>query len=119
MKWYLAKLIYRIICGEGVHKPQFDEQLRLILAEDDFHAFQKARLIGEKEEDKFYNETKKPVQWKFIDITELHPLSDLTDGVEIYSKIGEKEDAINYINQVSVRSKYLHDTCLEKYFDVN
>ena len=35
MKWYLAKLVYRIICGEGNHKPQFDEQLRLIYAEDD------------------------------------------------------------------------------------
>ena len=30
MKWYLAKIVYRIICGEGNHTPQFDEQLRLI-----------------------------------------------------------------------------------------
>jgi hypothetical protein len=48
MNCYLAKIVYRIICGEGKHMPQFDEQLRLIYAEDDFHAFQKARIIGEK-----------------------------------------------------------------------
>ena len=30
MKWYLAKMIFRIICGEGEHTPQFDEQLRLV-----------------------------------------------------------------------------------------
>jgi hypothetical protein len=27
MKWYLAKMVFRIICGEGEHTPQFDEQL--------------------------------------------------------------------------------------------
>jgi len=27
MNWYLAKLVFRIICGDGDHTPQFDEQL--------------------------------------------------------------------------------------------
>ena len=119
MKWYLAKIIYRIICGEGHHTPQFDEQLRLILAEDDFHAFQKARSIGQKEEDNFLNHHEKPVQWKFIDISELHELNELIDGAEIYSRIDEKEDAMKYIRQINVRSKYLHDTCLQKTVDLN
>lgn len=119
MKWYLAKIIYRIICGEGVHTPQFDEQLRLIHAEDDFHAFQKARRIGEKEEDKFLNDHLKPVHWKFIDITELHPLDELIDGAEIYSKIDEKDDAMKYIGQIITRSKYLHDACLQKSIELN
>ena len=48
MNWYLAKMVYRIICGDGNHTPQFDEQLRLIKAQDEFHAFQKiVKLIGE------------------------------------------------------------------------
>ena len=119
MKWYLAKIIYRIICGEGIHTAQFDEQLRLIHAEDDFHAFQKARLMGEREQDKFLNDHLKPVHWKFIDITELHPLDELTDGAEIYSKIDEKDDALIYISQINVRSKYLHETCLQKTLDLN
>ena len=32
MNWYLAKLVFRIICGEGNHAAQFDEQLRLVNA---------------------------------------------------------------------------------------
>ena len=119
MKWYLAKIIYRIICGEGAHTPQFDEQLRLIHADDDFHAFQKARLIGQKEEDNFLNQQQKPVRWKFLDITELHPLDELTDGAEIYSKIDEKDDAQNYIQQINTRSRYLHEACLQKVIDLN
>lgn len=119
MKWYLAKIIYRIICGDGIHTAQFDEQLRLVHADDDFHAFQKARLIGQKEEDNFLNQHQKPVHWKFIDITELHPLEDLTDGAEIYSKIDEKEDALKYIRQINTRSRYLHEVCLQKTIDLN
>ena len=33
MNWYLSKIIFRIICGEGRHTPQFDEHLRLIAGE--------------------------------------------------------------------------------------
>jgi hypothetical protein len=107
MKWYLAKLVYRIICGEGNHKPQFDEQLRLIQANDDLHAFQKARLIGHQEEDIFLNNAKKMVHWKFIDVSELHPLNELTDGAEIYSRICEEEDAENYIKITHKRAAHL------------
>ena len=107
MKWYLAKLIYRIICGDGDHKPQFDEQLRLICAEDDLDAFQKARLTGQTEEDTFLNNTQKLVHWKFIDVPELHPLSELTDGAEIYSRIYEEEDADDYIKIIQRRAAYL------------
>ena len=35
MNWFLAKIVYRIVCGKGEHTPQFDEQLRLIGAEDE------------------------------------------------------------------------------------
>lgn len=107
MKWYLAKLIYRIICGEGKHKPQFDEQLRLIYAEDDLEAFQKARITGHREQDTFLNNTQKLVHWKFIDISELHPLNEFTDGAEIYSRVYEEEDADNFIKITHMRAAYL------------
>jgi hypothetical protein len=119
MKWYLAKIVYRIICGEGNHTPQFDEQLRLVYAEDDMHAFQKARLIGDGEEDNFLNNDQKPVHWKFIDVAELHPLNDLIDGAEIYSRICEKEDAENYTRVINTRAKHLHETCFQKTFQMN
>ncbi len=119
MKWYLAKIVYRIICGDGDHTPQFDEQLRLVSAEDDMHAFQKARIIGDAEEDDFLNDSQKPVHWKFIDVTELHPLSELIDGAEIYSSIHEEPEAASYLRQVNNRAKYLHESCLQKTFQMN
>jgi hypothetical protein len=107
MKWYLAKLVYRIICGEGNHKPQFDEQLRLIYAEDNLHAFKKARVTGHQEQDTFLNNAQKLVHWKFIDVSELHPLNELTDGAEIYSRVYEEDDADNYIKIIQMRAAYL------------
>ena len=119
MKWYLAKIVYRIVCGDGNHTAQFDEQLRLIEAEDDMHAFQKARIMGDKEEDNFLNDVQKPVQWKFMDVTEIHALNELIDGAEIYSVITEKEVAEKYIYVIKERSKYLHEACLQKTFLMN
>jgi uncharacterized protein DUF4288 len=119
MKWYLAKIVYRIICGDGNHTSQFDEQLRLIEAEDDMHAFQKARIMGDNEEDNFLNDKNKPVQWKFIDVSELHALDNLIDGVELYSKICEEESPTDYIRSVNNRAKHLHEKCLQKTFQMN
>jgi hypothetical protein len=48
MNWFLAKIIYQIICGDGDHTPQFDEQLRLVQAESKLKAIQKAKQVGEK-----------------------------------------------------------------------
>src|SRR5215207_499249 len=70
MKWYLAKVVYRIICGDGHHTAQFDEQLRLLTARHEEEALEKAIAIGMQEEEVFYNDRKQLVQWKFIDITE-------------------------------------------------
>ena len=46
MNWYIAKLVFRIVCGEGQHTPQFDEQLWLIAAHSQQEALQKAKLNG-------------------------------------------------------------------------
>ena len=119
MKWYLAKIVYRIICGNGNHTPQFDEQLRLIEAEDDMHAFQKARITGDQEEDRFLNNQQEQVQWQFIDISELYELGKLNDGVELYSKICDEENAESYIRSIRNRAKYLHEECLQKTFQMN
>ncbi|MEP6582689.1 MAG: DUF4288 domain-containing protein [Ginsengibacter sp.] len=119
MKWYLAKLVYRIICGDGMHTPQFDEQLRLVYAEDDLHAFQKARTTGHNEEDNFFNNTQKPVLWKFIDVSELHPLSELIDGAELYSRICEEEEADKYIRVTRKRASHIFENSMQKCFPLN
>lgn len=105
MNWYLSKLVFRIICGDGQHKAQFDEQLRVIYAEDELHAFQKARSIGERE--CMEEHIIRRVQWKFIDVSELLLLSDFIDGAEIYSKITEEENADLYIRNTQKRAVQL------------
>ncbi len=116
MKWYLAKLVYRIVFSNGDHRPQFDEQLRLISAEDDLHAFHKARLVGENEQ---IDEITQIVKWKFIDVSELHLLSEMTDGAEIYSRVTEEDNAEKYINLTQKRASQLLQTGLHKFTGLN
>jgi len=104
MNWYLAKINFRIICGAGNHKPQFDEQLRLIFATDSLEAFYKARLIGEKEGNA---ECSAQVKWIFLDVSELHLLSELTDGAELYSNVREEEEPDLYIRNTKKRAAKL------------
>ena len=104
MKWYLSKIIFQIICGEGDHTPQFDEQLRLIAAHDEEEAFQKAQKMGENEEDHFYNQKQQLVHWKFINVSELYRLTELIDGAELYSRINEVDDGDAYVNLVHQRA---------------
>jgi hypothetical protein len=105
MKWYLAKMVFRIICGDGEHKPQFDEQLRLVSGISKEEAFRKAQEMGQKEEDTFYNRKEQLVQWQFINISELYRLSDLIDGAELYSRIEEKDNAEAYIYTVNQKAE--------------
>ena len=114
MKWYLAKIVYRIICGDGNHTPQFDEQLRLIEATDNFQAFQKARLLGHREQDNFLNVQDKPVHWKFLDVTELLEINNLSDGLEIFSQIKEEPHEKDYLNYVKRKANYLQQLSLEQ-----
>lgn len=114
MKWYLAKIVYRIICGDGNHTPQFDEQLRLIKAEDNFQAFQKARLLGHREQDNFMNANDKPVHWKFLDVTEITELNTISDGLEIYSQIIEEPEADIYLGYIKRKANYLQQVSLNQ-----
>jgi uncharacterized protein DUF4288 len=100
MNWYLSKIVYRIVCGEGAHKAQFDEQLRLVEAEDEKVAFAKASAIGHKEEEVFLNEKQNLVRWEFINVAELYKLTALIDGAEMYSKILESDSPELYITTV-------------------
>src|SRR5829696_2412584 len=100
MRWYLSKIVYRIICGDGNHTAQFDEQIRIVSAKDRAEALNKSREIGMQEEETFYNNSQQLVQWKFIDVAEIYSLENLTDGAEVYSQIKETDDAESYCNFV-------------------
>jgi hypothetical protein len=114
MNWYLGKIIFRIICGEGSHTAQFDEQLRLIAAKDEQEAFQKALELGQREQDGFYNQEQQLVQWKFINVAELYRLSGLLDGAEMYSRIQETDDAEAYIDLANRRAEHICESSTHK-----
>ena len=105
MNWYLAKIVFRIVCGNGDHTAQFDEQLRLISATDKQEAFSKAQTAGKKGEDTFFNKNEQLVQWQFINVSELYMLSGLIDGAELYSRIEERDNADQYIEVVNQKAE--------------
>ena len=107
MKWYLAKMVFRIICGEGEHTPQFDEQLRLVAGLSKEEAFQKAREMGQREEEAFYNTKEQLVQWQFISVSELYQLQELIDGAELYSRIEEQEHADSYLHIIHKKAEQI------------
>lgn len=109
MNFYMAKIVYRIICGDGKHTPQFDEQLRLIEAEDSLHALHKAQSLGQKEQDNFLNQEKALVQWKFINVSELYKVDRLNDGAELYSRIVEDCDADTFVHITNLKAAHLVD----------
>lgn len=109
MNWYMAKLVYRIICGEGTHTPQFEEQLRLVEAGTKSEAFHKAVAIGRNEEVQFPNSKQELVQWKFINISELYQLDRVVDGTELYSRIEEREEGDVFEDMVHGRAAWLQD----------
>jgi hypothetical protein len=106
MKWYMTKLVFRINHGKGADA-QFDEQLRLIEAGTLADAFLKARMLGEREEDK--PEVAGSVRWEFIDVADLYPIDSFQDGMELSSRVHETEEAGSYIrfirNRASVMEK--------------
>jgi len=119
MNWYIAKLVYQVIYGEGLCESQFTEQLRLVEATDDVHAFTKAQLMGHREENTFYQETKALVQWKFIDVCELIVLDALADGVELASQITEQVNTKVYIKSIQRKSSQLLAESCTKCFQQN
>lgn len=108
MNWYLSKMVFQIICGDGKHSPQFDEQLRLIAATSREEAFHKTQTLGTREEEIFFNQEQQLVQWKFISISELYELNELIDGAELYSRIEERDNAESYLQMIHKKAELLH-----------
>ena len=118
MNWYLAKLIFRIVCGDGNHTPQFDEQLRLIAAENNEQAFSKAQAIGETEGDTFPDHHYRMVKWRFINVAELYRITELIDGAELYSRIQETDDADAYMELVNTRATFIRQNNTHSYLQL-
>jgi Domain of unknown function (DUF4288) len=104
MNWYLVKMVFQIICGDGKHTAQFEEQIRLVKADDASAALTKATLLGKQEEQAFFNHAQQTVCWKLIAVTDIYPFSEELDGAEIFSRISEEEQADAFIHTMQMRS---------------
>lgn len=104
---YIVKLVFSIKAENTEHKPQFDEQLRLITAETIEEAFLKGRTIGLSEEDCFLNDNQNKVRWEFINVAAVVPVKTLADGAEIYSQIHETNEAKSYIHDVHQKAIFI------------
>lgn len=106
MKYFLAKIVHQIVNGPDANA-QFDEQLRLVRASDAVNAIEKAKRIGLAEEEIFFNETRKPVQWKFIGVSELYEVNEEKEGTEVWSRITEQDHAEAFIETIRRKSEAL------------
>lgn len=113
MNWYMAKLSYQFTCGSGMHTPEFNEQLRLIVADDVLHAFYKARLIGDRESVSVVKDGM-AIEWKFVDVTDIFPVDNLSDGAEVWSYVIKDAVTEDYTRCVKQKAKKL----LERSMDV-
>lgn len=104
MKWYLSKIVFQICAS---NRPQFDEHLRLVQADSFEEALLKARMIGLNEEATFINDKQKMVKWEFVNVSEIIPMQELKDGVEVYSQIHEPEESNRYVHYVHQKAASL------------
>ena len=101
--------------GKDEKLVQFDEQLRLVFAEDDLQAFTKAQRMGEREQYVLPLLKEQSLSWKFLFVTDLYKLENMTDGAEVFSRITDADDGDNYQHQVQLKSGYLFEQCTEQF----
>jgi hypothetical protein len=106
MSWYIAKVVFQIV-GEGMTKPQFDEHIRLIEANGFEEALLKARMLGLREEEIVINDKHGPFKWEFVNVSEIMPIKEWKDGIELYSQVREIEEPVSYINSVHNRAAFM------------
>ena len=111
MKWFLVKILFRIVCGNGEHPAQFDEQLRLIHATDACDAMEKATAIGIQEQESFFNQQQQPVAWQLVAVTDIYPVSYDMDGAEVFSRISEEQHPALFIHTMQLRSAGAVNRC--------
>jgi hypothetical protein len=97
--WFIAKLVYQIVCGEGRHRPQFEEQWRLINANDEAEVVVKAQSMAQSETESDAAGLL-PVHWQFVSLVEIIPLNQMADGTELLAITREPYDQQCYLTNI-------------------
>jgi hypothetical protein len=109
LEWFLAKLVFQISVEGKDNTSQFEEQFRLIKADELKWAAEKASIIGKMEEINFLNKHHQMVSWKFIETVEVLHLEGIDDGMELYVQTEEPENVNSYIEIVKSKARRLSD----------
>jgi hypothetical protein len=102
--WFLVKIVFQIVCGAGDHKPQFDEQIRIIQATTPTAATNKARQLVLDE-----TSTYEWIKWKLVAITDVYPFHNLLDGAELFSQVTEVDHEAAFIYTQQLKEKNLEN----------
>ncbi len=87
MKSFTAQIIYRIEC-EGQPTDQYEEQWRLVYADDAVRALAQAREAGKQEEATFIDRQGRTMCWRMIAVKDLQPI-ELKNGGLLFSMVHE------------------------------
>lgn len=105
MNWYLAKLVFQVRSGAGAHTPQFDEQWRLIRADEVAWAYEKATVLGRMDESCYLNEARQSVEWIFIEVSDIIHIGEFNDGESIFSTTEEPTNPESYIQSIKIHAQ--------------
>lgn len=85
MKTYLARLVFQVDWEPQQTTTAFEEQIRLIIAEDKLDAYTQANASGHTEEGEFPFYRGGSVNWKFLGLTSLDEIGQIHSGMLIDS----------------------------------
>lgn len=94
--WYISKLIFRID-ETSAGEVQYDEQWRLIQADNEAEALRKSNSLGQSENEILVKPNGKALCWEFVCVTDVFPFSSKLDGAEIFSRIEQPENEYLYM----------------------
>jgi hypothetical protein len=89
MRSFTAQIIYRIEC-DGHPTDQYEEQWRLVYAEDEANALTEARKAGIDEESSFIDRHGRTISWRMLAVKDLQPV-ELKNGGLLFSMVREAE----------------------------
>jgi uncharacterized protein DUF4288 len=89
MRSFTAQIIYRIEC-EGLFTDQYEEQWRLVYADNERHALDEAREAGKREEATFIDRHGRTMCWRMVAVKDLQPV-ELKNGGLLFSMVREVE----------------------------
>ena len=89
MKSFTAQIIYRIEC-EGMPTDQYEEQWRLVYADNEEHGIAEARKAGKNEESTFIDRQGRTICWRMLAVKDLQPV-ELKNGGLLFSMVREAE----------------------------